>query len=59
MRVFFRKELQAIIKLLKKLKALFIACVHGGSLKALVNQAIGKIREKYGFYGSPSEQSRQ
>jgi hypothetical protein len=34
MRVFFRKELQAIIKLLEELKALFIASVHGGSLRS-------------------------
>jgi hypothetical protein len=46
MRVFFRKEFQAIIKLLQKLKALLIACVHGGSLKAHRNQAIGKTRQK-------------
>jgi hypothetical protein len=45
MRVLFRKELQAIIKLLEELKALFIACVHGGSLKARVFQARG-LRKK-------------
>jgi len=49
MRVFLRKELQPIAELLKELKALFIACVHGGSLKAYKNQAIGKIREKQGL----------
>jgi len=42
----FIEELQAVTKLLKKLKALFIACVHGGSLKAHRNQAIGKTRQK-------------
>jgi hypothetical protein len=41
MRVFFREELQAITKLLEELKALFIASMHGGSLKAYKNQARG------------------
>ncbi len=42
----FRKELQPIAKLLKELKALFEASVHGASLKAHRNQAIGKTRQK-------------
>jgi hypothetical protein len=33
MRVFFREELQAITKLLQEFEALFIACMHEGSLK--------------------------
>jgi len=45
MRVLFRKELQAIIKLLEELEALFIACVHGGSLKGCAFQARGRAQK--------------
>jgi hypothetical protein len=41
MRVFFREELQAITKLLEELKALFIACVHGGKFKGLYKSGKG------------------